>query len=445
MLLGATKYSHSSTAVLICTMNNTPNLRTPPQLTRSSLNEALSVLSNPQNINSSFIKAAEEALLHWENTQPYQLFTLSLEVLINEDGSDNHLMILLVLKNVVHRRWKGRGRNVTVKLMDQEKQRIRELLLTYINNGCRKSKQEWKVCAALIAKVGRLDLPLQFTDLIENLIQLMCPSTGESRELLLAACNPSITNHISSVEGGAIVLNDLLEELLSKRLLVDKKYFQNMALQVFPTLVNYSFLPALKLCVELTQSILSSPNPDVVNRLKILVQNLNEISHIVYYLLTGAFAAMAADSKDDCSAAVEQVMTALLESLKTHILPAFVQLCSSSPNTWDSVSEDGIKLLERFVLIVLEVQSRHALKFTYFLMPFLEYFVGVLHHIGDGTGGFSMVLSTDFIVSVQQFLSNVVSCKDYVPDEESNEAIATLQSQVRVIFTCKCSCMLFTV
>ena len=397
-----------------------------PPLSDASIREALHILQSPAGGLSSdgnVVKSAESALLQWESSDPGSLARGLMNIMKN-DGNKFCLMILLIMKNLVHRRWKkrfGRKQAFFAVLSDVEKDEIRKFFVNFFlvsreddEDSRFYNRQEWLAAAAgLLSKIGRLDLPLAFQDLIPQLVQCISANT-ESLSVGI----------IDQGEGAALILNEVLNELLTKRLLVDKKYFAKISIDLLPLLSSSIFVPSMKYTVENLQSMSNQyQNAAYVELIKKQLRYAKLLSQIVGALLSGGFAKILENegSKDS----VRDVMGAIIDSMM-RLLSLLEHL--NSDDLLASVNE----LLEYLSDAVLEVQSRYAISFAEFLAPFLELFTNIIISSAEQYRQKPFLLSTPFLVSIFGFVTNVVSCSDYTPDEHSNDALESFRSQVRI-------------
>jgi len=396
-----------------------------PPLSDASIREALHILQSPTgglNSDGNVVKSAESALLQWESSDPGSLA----RGLMNIMKSDDHkfcLMILLIIKNLVHRRWKkrfGRNRTFFAVLSDVEKDEIRKFFVNFFlvsrdgdNDSRFYSRQEWLAAAGLLSKIGRLDLPLAFQELIPQLVQCISTNTESLR-----------VGIIDQGEGAAMILNEVLNELLTKRLLVDKKYFAKISIDLLPLLSSSMFVPSMKYTIESLQSMSNQyQNAEYVELIKKQLRYAKLLSQIVGALLSGGFAKILEDERSKDS--IRDVMGAIIDSMM-RLLSLIGNL--NSDDLLASVNE----LLEYLSDAVVEVQSRYAIQFAEFLAPFLELFTTIIITSAEQYRQKPFLLSTPFLVSIFGFVTNVISCSEYTPDEHLNDALESFRSQVRI-------------
>lgn len=419
--------------------------------TTNSLHQALHILHTQSSPVAEQIKSAERAILHWEDEQGTLGIFLRdlLEFLVIvaevEEEEQSHyrcnvnLLILLILKNVVHRRWKVRGRRgiaSTASLSEGEKEYMRMFLMRqYVDvdprgqYNHRHQKVEWMAIAALVAKIARMDLPLMFKDLIPKLVRSMSSQSVES-----GCVGVTLTGHrlIGYAEGSAIILNDVLNELLSKRLLVDKNYFSAMAVDVFSMITSSSFLPQLRYIVERLDGTFGmhpcsfkSESEVVITR--IALYNLTIMSRIIGHLLLGGFASLMDSELTKTS--VDQTMSAILECMSNHLCQILVANSKNLDQICCELFEEVSALYIQLTESLIEIQARHSLKFVFYLQAFMEVALSTLFACSKKVDA-NAIHDSPFILPILRFLSNIISSSEYTPEESSNESLGAFRSQV---------------
>eukprot|EP00566_Odontella_aurita_P028646 CAMPEP_0113600872 /NCGR_PEP_ID=MMETSP0015_2-20120614/42931_1 /TAXON_ID=2838 /ORGANISM="Odontella" /LENGTH=188 /DNA_ID=CAMNT_0000509143 /DNA_START=139 /DNA_END=702 /DNA_ORIENTATION=- /assembly_acc=CAM_ASM_000160 len=176
----------------------------PPIMTPQNLSSALGALSGGHHPSSpssgpEMIKQAETALLHWESTDVDGYCGALLGAIVidapvggGEDGS-MRLAAILALKAAVQRRWKDRGRGSPAAVVEPggEGERPSDdmgLVTSSFGGGVglvppslipppeltarlEYDRSVQSNAAALLSRIGRMDLPIEFGGLIPALVE----------------------------------------------------------------------------------------------------------------------------------------------------------------------------------------------------------------------------------------------------------------------------------
>ncbi|KAL1492056.1 hypothetical protein ABEB36_012554 [Hypothenemus hampei] len=172
----------------------------------------LDVLNRASSQDPEILKPAEEKLQEWE-TQP-GFYNVLCNVISNHSLDVNVRWIaVLYMKNGIDRYWR---KNAPNGINEQEKQYIRQNLLS---NFTEPINQIAVQKAVIIAKVARFDCPKEWPELLPTLIQAV-----ESSETLIQ-------------HRALLILHHVVKAIASKRLMGDRRQFQEFTIQIF----NYVF------------------------------------------------------------------------------------------------------------------------------------------------------------------------------------------------------------
>ena len=130
-----------------------------------------------------------------------------------------------------------------------------------------------------------------------------------------------------------------------------------------------------------------------------------------------------------CLTAVDQLFGSVLK-----FVPALLGVVR---NIESSKHEDIDSLLEELRYLVIDVQKGHPIEFGRYLAPFLELFHQELVDITSNATASTNILDEDsslgrFAMASTTFLSNVIGCKKYEPDEQTNAAIGAIREGTSV-------------
>jgi hypothetical protein len=174
-------------------------------------------LQQAMSPNDSVRKPAEETLKTFENSPGY---LEALTAIMGTSGGEVNVRIMATIcaKNVVERCWKSRSKHVRI-VTDEEKQKLRATLLEpqrYEETAPLVASQ----FAMLVAKVARNDWPRTWQELFPSLLGIV--QSGSPVQ----------------VQRVMYTLHCVLKELASKRLMMDKKAFAAMSVQLFPLIFS---------------------------------------------------------------------------------------------------------------------------------------------------------------------------------------------------------------
>jgi len=166
-------------------------------------------------------------------------------------------------------------------------------------------------CTSLVAKIGRLDLPMKFHDLIPTLVA--CATSAD------ASVDPQ--RRYNALRA----LDAVLAELCDKRLLLDKKYVASVISNELSTLVNGGLVPA----VDGIGNALSSGDQGLDSgRAKLALQ-------------------------------YGTIMVSVLRRLLRHSLPAALNSASASTEAADKVFEVALQTIPVLLGVVCQQNGVH--------------------------------------------------------------------------------------
>lgn len=407
----------------------------------SQIESALRILvslSPPEVIGET-----QTLLLQWEehHTDEYVVCLLSLTGCYT---ATIRLAAILSLKAAVTRRWKDRGRGKLARrgahhlLSESVKHAVRLSTLQLICEGFVHSFQELSQmvrypanspievkcianidtlsssqaeliqdkqlqtnAVALISKIGRMDLPLTFHELIPSLIS----GIQHSREAMLYKSNSytacemfrKIQFNISSA------LEALLDEMSTQRLLVNKKYRQEICKLYLGKIVELAFIPALQLDlsnVNACESAISS-------------------SRIVSFMMMSSFPKLI---EDQSTAVVVENTLGIIHKFLSHWLPYVLQ---ESMRSNMAVNIELAKLLCVQCNFIVELQSNYASHFFKYGNVFLQLFYEL----------FSSIVEEINLRHVQQTVNEILTAfllfmARYISSSTENDAAAELWGHI---------------
>ncbi|KAG7205080.1 hypothetical protein KM043_005455 [Ampulex compressa] len=159
------------------------------------------------------LKPAEQMLKQWETQRGF--YTALYNVFSNHSLAINvRWMAILCFKNGVDRYWR---KNAPDAIADDEKEFLRQRLIANFDEPVNQLAIQ---LAALIAKIARFDCPREWGNLVPTLLDVI---RGQ---------NP-LAQHRA-----LLILHHVVKSLASKRLVADKKLFQELTVNVFNFILN---------------------------------------------------------------------------------------------------------------------------------------------------------------------------------------------------------------
>ena len=479
-----------------------------PELNKENLFLALKTLTGSNNITVSTvnsIKESENALLQWENSNPSVYIDALIQVIhesiigtsstnkVTDDEQKNKsslqssqlepyysiaLISILSIKAAVKRHWKPilSKRTRLIPLTDDIKQKLRYFLLALVcptyhqNNNLHHDNAQyifdytpfplWKHhtfqsnTSALLAKIGRYDLPLQFSELFPTLFTISCTMPSNTSTIT--------TSNLLQGVFASQALDDLLYELSTKRLLLDKQLLISAAQQYmfYFTITNnddqknyndehtHSNPVYSKLLSHICSNVCQSPET---------IHNIDHDSFTYAHNLILVLHQLLLASFDKLEThLLESTMTFLIQ-ITSHLFTNVISMIQSTTIHDLSVLNKLYPLLETLLDIPIQIQTKHPIFFAickhtfltsnensnisnttsnnnnYILATYLQLFYSLFqsirdYHNNDTNPNNKNTLYSRFpgflILTSLQFISNVSSCYEYMrvtDDFEDND------------------------
>ena len=383
---------------------------------------ALVALSSPGTNHPGAISMANDTLLNYEE-QCADAYVLYLSSLSTSSPPSLRLSSVLVLKAAVKRRWKDKGRGkpgqTRVFLDETTKAHLRKCLLSVSLTGrlpygdvTNFGTEEFGTdqleilqdcplqtnVAALTATIARMDLPTRFHELIPTVVSSLSQTSGSHEPTTMQgqvfrAIRLNILTTLESV----------LAEISTKRLLIDRKYRNSIAVAHLGQIYQCGLLPSLQHLDARLRALASNS----CNQFDLVVMKYSMLStRVVAYLLGSSFVKM---TEGDTSSMVSQVVLTI-QSFIEQWLPVVIG---------ENVSEaiDLLKeLLKLQMELVVNTQVAHPMEFGPFLGGFLALFYTTLMTLLHDRA--ATLRNPDITAVLLQFLSNVVGCGQYVDAQQ---------------------------
>ena len=464
--------------------------------------------SSPESIH-----LAQETLLALENdhVDEYVSCLLSLLLLVNtatssatltvasSEASKLRLAAILTLKAAILRRWKDRGRgsgggggrstDSTSDSMRQRylsetvKQNVRMSLLKLVTarsvghqHHHDEQQQQFIIelqhdrqlqhnASAVLAKIGRLDLPLKFHDLIPTLVttiqewqqQLQQLQQQQQQQQLQQKQQEQSIQLQQTIQYNTMhTLESTLSEISTQRLLVDKKYRYSIGMQYTASIVEFGFFPSLH-C--LTEDIImlvvnngqgqlqQQQKQEEEQRVLFMVQYAILASKVVDHLLSSSLSKLVGGEDDGASTSATAAVAAagesntntrmvvdhtmeLIHKFLSEWLPRIID--NSRGNNNNAAIQKMKELLQVQCDMIVSVQNLHPSTFIRYLEPYLTLFYMTLmslvkrRQFNSSDSGIinsnSLPSSSSFdglMITHLTFLGNIVNTNQYYEDESA--------------------------
>ena len=418
----------------------------------------------------STIKQAQDALLQWEatNTDEYVMSLISLVGLTSDNNAAAatlRLIAVLTLKSAIVRRWKNRGRGRVgapqILLSDAVKTYIRQSLLNlvltgkivdnnnvtqpvvFITNPNEISMQQVELlqdkplqtnAASLLSKIARMDLPLKFHELIPTLVEGMKCSRGVMSNLIiqqqqqLAAVVVSQQQQQQQIQIFQTILyntmhclEEILSEISTQRLLVDKKYRNSLAIQYLGSIVEFGLIPSLQAVDSLRRGSNNASSEGAGGEEEFhIIQYATLTSKVVSHLMTSSFTKLVEDPST--TPLVDQTLT-LIHSFLSTWLPNVLDHDNNNNHNNDTLRKPMKELLLVHCELIVELQD--SVEFMRYVKPFLDLFhTSLVYIVSNNEKSNVLKKSSQYTIAILSFLSNVVGETKYVNPDSNNELTA---------------------
>ncbi|CAI9731381.1 importin-11 isoform X2 [Octopus vulgaris] len=173
----------------------------------------LHTLTNACSQNADVLKPAVHQLKQWETSPGF--YTILSTIFQNHEIDFNiRWLAVLYFKNGIERYWR---RNAPNAIAEEEKNALKKRLIDNFNEPV---PQVATQLAVLIGKIARMDCPRYWPELIPTL-------------LMVVRCNDRLLQ-----ERSLLVLHHVIKSLASKRLMADRKLFEEVADNLFSFVLN---------------------------------------------------------------------------------------------------------------------------------------------------------------------------------------------------------------
>ena len=406
------------------------------------------------------IRQAQETLLALENDHVDEYVNCLLSLIgatspsspVEENAASTlRLAAILSLKAAISRRWKDRGRGRADADQDKKKylsEHVKQLVrifivnlviaggrhtnssndigISFITNVNEINAQQLELlqdrqlqhnAASLLSKIGRLDLPLKFHELIPTLVEAVKRSqeviAATTTTTLGAQSHPNVimqTRAFQLIQYNAMnALEATLSEISTQRILVGKKYRNSISLQYLGSVVEYGFVPSLNnLQASLTTNATVDEQESVLS-----VQYATLCSRVVCHMLNSSLSKLV----DDAAAVivVDHTLTFIHKFLSEWLLRMMTEQNNNASDSTTPLVKAMKELLHVQCDMIVEVQNSHPGAFVRYLEPFLNLFHSSLMAMVEKRRTASC---NGFVISILTFLGNVAGTPQYSEDAE---------------------------
>ena len=292
--------------------------------------------------------------------------------------------------------------------------------------------------SALLARIARMDLPLKFHDLIQTLVEGVSLSQG-------AVCRMTQQQHLHQHQhtqqqaqqllqkqvhdimilrtilyNAMNCLDNILTELSTQRLLVNKKYRNSISLQYLGSIVEAGWMPSLLYLESSYENGSGSGSGGGgggvdASTIEMMVQYATFASRVVSDMMSSSFSKLLVDDVST-SPLVDYVLTNVHSFLSRWLPRALIGDGSGTSH----ISPHG-KDLNELVLVhcdlIVNLQRSHSKEFVSFVDPFLALFhsslmctLGIDIAVGFNTSNVDIQSSNRYAIVFMTFLANVVGC-----------------------------------
>ena len=394
------------------------------------------------------IKEAESNLLFLEESDPDIYATMLLNIIIlppDFNGSvAPRLAALLSLKAAISRRWINRARRKNLAKIpmfhEKTKSHIRTALLSLVTCGnmdhtpfyitfelssiLANDRSLQASLAFTLSKIVKLDVPFTFHELAPTLVRCTTATIAFDNFNKTRDSKNTITVKINA----ANTLEIVLEEICSKRLLVDKEYVLKLSKNRITILATSLIHVMNYLSAGLNSSaFLNSDNfISVTGHAKVLTK-------IIRHLLLASFTSLLYSKEQNTEIGAENIEN-MIDQFFSSVLQ-FISLVktkisniSVSSNGYMDLAEELKDLMQEQCQMVIDVQKKHAVAFVPIISPFVVFFHKELHCASTRLDD---VINASFLFLAITFLSNVAGCAVYSSDASSNKTMGIDVIKVR--------------
>eukprot|EP00804_Cyclotella_cryptica_P008499 CCRYP_004002-RB/>CCRYP_004002-RB protein AED:0.01 eAED:0.01 QI:3/1/1/1/1/0.75/4/605/1092 len=282
--------------------------------------------------------------------------------------------------------------------------------------------------AALLSQIGRMDLPLHFQELIPTLVEggvkfyqeaiVSAASTASAGAhgdptVTMIHSPPTTTSPTTmkmlyrTIQYNSMnALEAVLEEMSKRRLLMDKKYRDGIAVRYLGTLVRFGLVPALEGVGDTdygNNQFHNNRTEDGVFMMQYAIVTSRAVSH----LMTSSFSKLV---EDPSMVSTVDYTLELIHAFLSHWLPTLLRRDLSA------TSHDGMGELATIqCTFIMELQKNHSVVFGRYVDPFLRLFYHSFLGIVEENESGALSCSRHISQSLKGFVTIFLAFLAYVP------------------------------
>lgn len=343
--------------------------------------------------------------------------------LLREVDDDTRLLACLWLKHYLKRQWKSKDNT----LGDAERQHARRVLLFA---ALREPNDTIALHLALIiAQIARAEFPAQwpFDELFPPMLQVLQRSVAAGGD-----------GDVREEKRNLDVVHRLIKELATRRLMVHRKQFAVLAVDVLTLLLQFwktSASKTMELMWQQFQVLSQAAAPDAAaqaqsyltvsgaERLAVVLRTVKVLST----LMLNAFRDLAALQNGEL---IRSTLVEFYNQLEN--MAKFRNALCNDAGALANLEPVVVlvdKCMHRIAAIVVEIQKSYPIEFREYLPPFLTLFWEILQSSAPRTmapmSTTALPLPERLQIAALQFFANVLGCRLY-----KNESLSTSSSRI---------------
>lgn len=316
-------------------------------------------------------------------------------------------MATLCLKNAIDKYWRKSAAN---SIKEDERALLKQNFLQLLNEPVLKVARQ---LAVIVGKIARYDVPLQWNDLIPKLIQILQETTTNLNQSNINNTNNNNNSQCVIHNRSLMFLHQIMKSLASKRLLNDRRLFEEISINIINLISNLAYAHIEKIIVV--------NEINVQNEYDCLVYNLDEtiiLLKILDKLVLNGF-------KDN----VENIE---LNQLILNLVNSFNQLISkykmaffkgsneasdaASVSSTDDAAKTQLKEKYEYILqLYINILSNYQETYPYNFINFMEACLNLIINICFTFDG-KQILFKQLCINLMNLLKSIVMCDKYKPN-----------------------------
>ena len=319
------------------------------------------------------------------------------------------------LKNAIDKYWRKTAPN---SIKEEERLMLKNQFLQYLNEPELKLARQMSV---ILGKIARFDLPLQWPDLITKLVQILQESSILSQEPIsskpalssLLSIGPKNDNldNINSQQSiihnrSLMALHQIIKSLASKRLINDRKIFEQLSLNIINLILELAFYYLHKCLNDPLGEMDSYEEIYLINQLQEHSFYLDQAIiclKILHKLVLNGFK----DNTDNL--ALSQLMTNLIQTFEKSLIKYNQLVNSREKRLVDYFKEKYEYIIDLYIDILHDYHETCPFNFIQTSME--ECFNLILHVCFTAQGKAHSF--PKLIIQLMNFMKSIIMCDKY--------------------------------